>query len=254
MGLFPLLQVLLSLLGWLLGGSTHVQEWKVQLLEMIAEQTSPAFAETVASRLDEIQANANFSGSISILTLLAFSVAFFANLEHGFSRIWQTPKESVGLFKTVRRILFYRLLTFLMMVLVVVAVMINFVINFSMELAATYVPEPINFEFVWWLSRLAASILLNAILFTAILQIVPMQKVFWRHAIQGGLLTAFLWEPGRYVLATFVISDRYTAFGVVGVFLAVLLWIFYVTNTLLMGAALVCVVSREGADAEKLEE
>ncbi len=63
-----------------------------------------------------------------------------------------------------------------------------------------------------------------------------------------------LWEPGRYLLATFVISDRYTAFGIVGAFLAVLLWIFYAVNTILFGATLVCVVGRERANAKKGEE
>lgn len=252
MALFPLILVLLSTCGWLLGGSAYVQGLEVQLLDMIAHQTSQDFADTVASQLNRIQANANFSGSISILTLLAFAVALFANLERGFSKIWQAPKASLAIARNLRQILFYRMLTFLMMLLVIVAVMINFAINLSMEIAATYVPEQFNVEYVWWSGQLAASITLNAILFAAVFQIVPRQKVLWRHAIQGGLMTAMLWEPGRYLLATFVISDRYTAFGIVGAFLAVLLWIFYVVNTILFGATLVCVVGRERANAEKL--
>lgn len=254
MALFPLILVLLASCGWLLGGSTYVQTLEVQLIDMIADQTSPNFADTVASQLNNIQASANFSGSISILTLLAFTVALFANLERGFSKIWQAPKKAFAVGKNLRQMLFHRLLTFLMMVLVIVAVMINFAINFSMELAASYIPARFNIEYVWWSGQLAASITLNAILFTAVFQIVPRQKIFWRHAIQGGLLTAVLWEPGRYLLSTFVISDRYTAFGIVGVFLAVLLWIFYVTVTILFGAALVCVVGREHRDRKEQAE
>jgi membrane protein len=251
MALFPLILVLLASCGWLLGGSNYVQELEVQLIDMIADQTSQNFADTVASQLNNIQANANFSGSVSIVTLLAFTVALFANLERGFSKIWQAPKEAFAVGKNLRQMLFHRLVTFLMMVLVIIAVLINFAINFSIEFAASYIPERFNVEYVWWSGQLAASTTLNAILFATVFQIVPRQKIFWRHAIQGGLLTAILWEPGRYLLSTFVISDRYTAFGIVGVFLAVLLWIFYVTITILFGASLVCVVGRDYKDQEE---
>lgn len=248
MALFPLILVLLASCGWLLGGSSYVQELEVQLIDMIANQTSQNFADTVASQLNNIQANANFSGSVSIVTLLAFTVALFANLERGFSKIWQAPKEAFAVGKNLRQMLFLRLVTFLMMVLVIVAVLVNFAINFSIEFAASYIPERFYVEYVSWSGQLAASTTLNAILFATVFKIVPRQKVFWRHAIQGGVLTALLWEPGRYLLSTFVISDRYTAFGIVGVFLAVLLWIFYVTITILFGATLVCVVGRDYKD------
>lgn len=248
MALFPLILVLLASCGWLLGGSSYVQELEVQLIDMIANQTSQNFADTVASQLNNIQANANFSGSVSIVTLLAFTVALFANLERGFSKIWQAPKEAFAVGKNLRQMLFLRLVTFLMMVLVIVAVLVNFAINFSIEFAASYIPERFYVEYVSWSGQLAASTTLNAILFATVFKIVPRQKVFWRHAFQGGVLTALLWEPGRYLLSTFVISDRYTAFGIVGVFLAVLLWIFYVTITILFGATLVCVVGRDYRD------
>lgn len=248
MALFPLILVLLASCGWLLGGSSYVQELEVHLIDMIANQTSQNFADTVASQLNNIQANANFSGSVSIVTLLAFTVALFANLERGFSKIWQAPKKAFAVGKNLRQMLFLRLVTFLMMVLVIVAVLVNFAINFSIEFAASYIPERFYVEYVSWSGQLAASTTLNAILFATVFKIVPRQKVFWRHAIQGGVLTALLWEPGRYLLSTFVISDRYTAFGIVGVFLAVLLWIFYVTITILFGATLVCVVGRDYKD------
>ena len=42
-----------------------------------------------------------------------------------------------------------------------------------------------------------------------------------------------------------MISERYTAFGLVGSFLAVLLWVFYGVNAILFGATVVYVAEQE---------
>jgi membrane protein len=67
--------------------------------------------------------------------------------------------------------------------------------------------------------------------------VLPPIRVLWRDAVRAGLFAACGWEMGRVVLASFVIGTRYTsAYGIVGSFLAVLLWCYYAVSIILMGA------------------
>lgn len=244
LAVFPLILVLMSVFGWLLASSTVVRDWEVQLLDFVANESSQHLADQVATQLQQIQTGANLSGPISIVTLILLSVALFVNLERAFHRIWQTSSDPAGILVNLKRILLYRLRAFLMLLGIVLIVGLNFAANISIEMIAQYVGDWVPSEKVWRWVHTGASVLLNALMFTAIFQTVPREKVFWRHAVQGGLLTAVLWELGRLLLATLVVSERYNAFGVVGVFLALLLWLFYGMNVILFGATFVRVTSR----------
>ena len=114
-----------------------------------------------------------------------------------------------------------------------------------------YITSWVKGELFSWLIQIASEVALNAVMFTGVFQIMTREKIKWVHAIYGGFLTALLWQPGRYIIATYLISERYTPFGVVGAFLAVLLWIFYGFNVLLFGGTVVCVAGKENTAASE---
>jgi membrane protein len=62
-------------------------------------------------------------------------------------------------------------------------------------------------------------------------------------------LTAAAWEIGRQLLALFIARSKYTsAYGVIGAFLAVLLWCYYAVTIILLGAEYIQVISHRGKD------
>ena len=94
---------------------------------------------------------------------------------------------------------------------------------------------------------------LNCLLFTVIYKILPKAAVRWRDAAAGGLLTALTWQIGQRVLESIVISNNYSAYGVVGSFLAVMLWMYYASAVILLGAEFVRALDvgdREPADQQ----
>lgn len=250
LALFPVILVLLSVLGWLLSSSESVQKWRTSVLDLIADRTSPEFSETVASQLDNLQQNTSWIGSIGGLTLLAFSIAFFRNLEKAFGRIWEHPREPIGIAAGMRRIIFGRLKAYLMILLLIIVVAANLIANVYLEKLGGFVTQWIHNDNFWWAAQTLEEVAFNAILFAVIYQIMTRDKVKWQHAIYGGLVAAVLWQPGRYLIATYLISDRYTAFGIVGAFWGVLLWIYYGVNTILLGATFVFISGREKFDSD----
>ena len=88
----------------------------------------------------------------------------------------------------------------------------------------------------------------NTLVFGGIYRFLSKGPVNRKTCYGTGLLVACLWEIGRIVIAHLVIGERYTALGVVGSFLGILLWIFYNILALLLGAVLVQVISAELAE------
>jgi membrane protein len=52
-----------------------------------------------------------------------------------------------------------------------------------------------------------------------------------------------IWEVGQQLLARVIIADRYSAYGVVGAFIALMLWMYYASAVVLLGGEFVRAIS-----------
>jgi membrane protein len=63
------------------------------------------------------------------------------------------------------------------------------------------------------------------------------------------MLAAVLWELGRQALTAYFLHLNYpSAYGIIGSFIAVMLWAFYASVVLLFGAEYVRVLREEAAE------
>jgi membrane protein len=56
------------------------------------------------------------------------------------------------------------------------------------------------------------------------------------------------WEIGRQLLALLIVGKSYTAYGVIGSFIVLMLWFYYASVVLLFGAEFVQVGGNSGDD------
>ena len=80
-------------------------------------------------------------------------------------------------------------------------------------------------------------------MFTIIYRVIPKRHVPWLQAIGGGLVAGVAWEIGRQLLALLIVGKSYTAYGVIGSFIVLMLWFYYAGLVLLFGAEFVQVGS-----------
>jgi membrane protein len=96
------------------------------------------------------------------------------------------------------------------------------------------------------------NLLLNFLAFTAIYKALPKPRIRWRDAVRGGIFASLLWEAGRQALAAYLLRLNYpSAYGVVGSFLAVMLWAYYASLVILFGAEYVRVIEEESREAQQ---
>jgi membrane protein len=237
LSLFPLLLLLIASLGIALRYSTGAQNARQQLLDLAAKNASPVLAEHLGKVLGQISAKAVWGGPLGLVALLLAAIGVFTQIELAFDRIWKTPSPAWrGVLAAVLNALYHRLRAFLMML---GAGLLLWAILAATIAASTFraltVQLPLG-AWVWDATEIAIGIVLFSLLFTLVYKSLPKAPVRWSAAARGGLLAGVLWEATRQVLSYLLVGEQYTAYGVVGSLIAVMLWIYIAGSILFLGA------------------
>lgn len=173
-----------------------------------------------------------------LMTLLFASIAVFVHFDDAMDHIWNVPRRGgKGFLASVRGVLVDRLRAFLMLFGVGIFAIAGFVASMSLSAIATYAGDRLPMPaWVWTLLTILAAVFLNWLLFVMVYRIIPKVAVAWPEAARGALFAAIMWEAGRRLLAAFVIGSKFGVYGVVGAFVAIMLWMFYATTILFLGA------------------
>lgn len=255
---FPLLLILISGFGVVLRSTGWGRDAQQQVLEFVSEQASPSLADRVEVALNEVQNNASFSGPVGLVSLLFAAMLIFAQFESAFDRIWNvTAKQGKGILSTVRALLWHRLRAFFMLLGVGLLMIAVFVAGMGvtgfLSLGEEVVPTPLR---LWSSLQVLVTVVFNWAMFMLIYRLLPKVPVRWSEAAKGGLLASVVWEVGRQVLAALVIGNKYSAYGVIGAFIAIMLWVYYGVLVIFLGAEYVQVLSeeRDHGNAETADE
>ena len=244
---FPLLLVLIAALG-LFFRLTHVgQDAERQVFEIISQHFSAGLEQQVRDAFAQVRAGAAYNGPLGVLALLLAAMAIFAQIERGFARIWHKETSAPsGVFASVKEIVFGRLRAFFMLLALGAVLLAIFVAGLVLSTLQRYsagvmpAADP-----VWRIAGLGLNVLLNAAVFCLLYRTLSKAQVRWREALQGGIVASTVWEIGRQILSSYLVGSRYdSAYGVIGSFIAVMLWVYYGVTVLFLGAEYVAVISQ----------
>ena len=239
--LFPLCLVLIAILGGVLRFSSQAEDAQTKLLSVVGQNAGPWLADQLSGLLQGVRTQAGLSGPIGAFALLAAAIGGFLQFDSMLDRIWRT--QGNGGVKSVWGYLwaelYNRLSAFLMLLAVAATLLIVLVANMVLAGIATNVEKLPGGHEVWEWSRFGLTVLSNTLLFTIVYRVVPKVPVRWRDAAGGGLFVAIVWLIGQRLLITFLIGSHYTAYGIVGTFIAVMLWLYYASTAVFLGTELV---------------
>jgi membrane protein len=160
-------------------------------------------------------------------------------------RIWGTSaSQERGLVAALRRALIDRLTAFLMLLGLGGLLVAVFLIDLVLTGVRFYVEQLPGGPYAWQGLQLTTTLVINALLFGALYKVLPRRKVRWREALAGGALVSVVWRLGLLVLTPFLIGEKYSAYGIVGSFIAIMIWMYYASAVVFLGAEFVQVLSR----------
>ncbi len=248
LSLFPMVLLLISGLGMFLKFTRMGQDARQQLFDVIGQQGSPIFAQTFRQVVEQFENQSMISGPTGVLAAILAAIGVFAQLDRGFDRVWRIEAvRSKSLHQTVYNVIRHRFAAFMMLLSLGAIIASVFALSMVVGQVRTLIDSEVPFlsHIIGWID-FVFTVATNAVMFTIIYRFLPKRPVRWQCAFRGGILTATIWEIGRFVLGAFFIGMRYTsAYGVVGSFIAILLWCYYAMSIIFFGAEYVQVLQRK---------
>ncbi len=243
---FPLLLVLIAGVGVFFRFTHSGADAEQAILSLVQSQLSGAARREVEHALAHVRDRSLVNGPLALLLMFLSSMAGFVQLQQAFDQIDAVPsRKQRGILAGIRMVLRERLVAFLMLCGLGVLILAVFIIGLALSATESLANELIPGAGSLWepFGRFGLALLLNVGLFTVLYHTLPRTPVRFCDALRGGILAAVTWEIGRQVLAQFLIGTKYTtAYGVVGSFIAVMLWCYYAVAVLLLGAEYLRVV------------
>jgi len=229
-------------------GTTAGRDAQERLLRVVQQQTAPVLSEQIERALSTVNSRARTSGPLGFLVLLVTSIAIFMQFESAFDKIWSIPPDRRKTWQIwVRDSLVIRLRALAILVGVGLFVILVIVISLVWATLQTTLTIPDqDLAALRWVFTVPANVGLNCLAFTCIYRLIPKEKLQWRDAIHAGAVAALLWEVGRQLLNAYLVRGNFlSAYGIIGSFLAIMLWTYYAMMIIFFGAEYVKVIGQE---------
>lgn len=237
--LFPLLLVLIAVLGFVLRFSQQMQNSQAEVLAAVQSNVSPWLADQLRHVLTGVQTNASLGGPLGLAALIFTAIGIFAQFEQILDRVWKVPVNvNPGWLQAIRDAFYDRVVAFLMLLgvgFLLLVIIVSDLVLAGIREYALRVTGGVGFGAL----QMLVTLVLYTGLFTIVYKVFPPAPVRWREALAGGLLVGLVWQVGQRLMANYLIGEHYSAYGVVGSFIAVMLWMYYSSAVVFLGAEFV---------------
>jgi membrane protein len=230
--LAPLLVILLTIAGWVVGTKAAYGQVGAQLDALFGPATAKIVVDAVRSsqRVDGL-----VSTVVSIVTLLIGASTVLTALESALARIWKAESVLPGGWRGWIRT---RLLSFAYILALGFLLLVSLTVSTGISNLRAYVMESHAAAVsVFGVVDFLASLAIVTAVFALIYRYMPARRTSWRVAVAGGALTAVLFDIGRWGVGFYLAhSTQPSAYGAAASFVALLLWLYYTAQIFLFGA------------------
>ncbi|HEY6642037.1 YihY/virulence factor BrkB family protein [Povalibacter sp.] len=230
--LAPLLIILVTLTGWIIGTDAAYANLAVQLRSLFGNGTAQILLDAMHSSQDS---DGPLATVISLVSLLVGATTVFAALETALEQIWGARAHAPrGIYGFLRA----RLLSFGF----ILAVGFLLLVSLSITTALAGIRGALAQRYEALLVAVTAvDLLVSTVLITGMIGVIyrylPARRLPWKSALIGALLTAMLFQAGRWLVGFYLgRATQPSAFGAAASFAAMLLWLYYTAQIFLFGA------------------
>lgn len=237
----PLSLLCVSIVGFFFGERAA----RGQIAAQITTATGPEAAEAIQGIIQNAhQSNAGWFGTLAgVVLLLVGASGVFGELQTALNKMWDVkPKPGRG----VRGFMRDRFLSFTMVLGIAFMLLVSLVISAALSAVGRVLAGSLpGGEALWQVVNFLLSLAVITGLFALIFKVVPDAKVSWRDASVGGFVTAVLFSIGKLLLGLYLgKSTVASTYGAAGSVVAYVVWVYYASQILFMGAEFTQVYAR----------
>ncbi len=265
--LFPLLLVMLSLAGAVLGDEDSILRQALQviggervtpeataqldanqqLFNLLSQSLSEDAARQIAETLERLNENRTQAGLIGFLLLVWTSSRAFGSLQQAFQIIWDTGEQEPpeqSFFGRVLSLVRSRLLSFALVVGCALLLLVAMLTSLVITVMSAYTQALPGDWLVWRSVQLTSSLVILTLVFMLLFKYLPGLPVAWGDVWPGAFITGGLFTLFLQVSSSYIGQSDYQSYGAVGGIMALLLWIYLSSQALFGGAEFTRVYTR----------
>ena len=237
----PVLYLTIAIAGAVLGKEFVRSELFAEAARLIGADAAAFLSEVLEAATSNRRTG--LTGLIGVVTLVFGASAVFVELQDSLNAAWEVEPRPGPLFKNLAR---KRLLSICLVLVVGFVLLVSLVLSAVLTAVGGYLARheaaPVG---VLEAGNFVLSFLLITTLFALIYRILPDAVIAWRDVLLGALVAALLFTIGKYLIGLYLgRTGIASAYGAAGSLVLVLLWVYYSSLIVLLGAEFTRVHSR----------
>ena len=228
----PVLVIIVAIAGLVFGEDAARGALSAQLTGLMGRDSADMLQNAVAAVSSK--ESGTIAGIVGLVALIVTASGVFGEMQSALNAIWKASPHGT----TVSRLIRARAVSLGLVAALGFLLLISLVISAALAALGDYLDArlPFNVSLLHAVS-FAISFLLIAVLFAAIYKILPDTPIRWRDVVVGAVVTALLFEVGKFLIGFYLGSSAVaSAYGAAGALLIVLLWTYYSVQIFLLGA------------------
>jgi membrane protein len=243
----PLLLIVIAIAGLAFGNDMARTQILNQLQGLLGEEGARAIGEMLqnASKRE----SGILASIIGFLTLLFGATGVVGQLKDALNTIWEVKEKKSG----IKGIFLGRILSLAMILAIGFLLLVSLVISASL----TALSDRLGTAAILQVFHFVISLGVVTVLFALIFKYLPDKEVKWRNVWIGAAVTSILFTIGKTLVGMYLAkSSVASGYGAAGSLVIILLWVYYNSQILFLGAEFTQVYSSLQGDQPpvRLEE
>ncbi|PXY01445.1 hypothetical protein DF185_08140 [Marinifilum breve] len=234
--ILPMIVILISVLGLFFGKQAVSGEIYAQMNDVLGHDAATQIQNLIKNQ--HVNHNNILTTCIGFLTLALSASGMFTQVHGAFNDIWNIkskPKSSILNYISMHFASFLILIGLFFLILISVSLN-GFLLNHANGMQKAYQLLYLYEHFV--------SVLVFSLVFAVMFKFLGDAKIHWKAIVLGGLFTSLLFTFGKVGIGMYINHSHIsTTFGSASAIAILMLWVYYTSQILFLGASFVSVCS-----------
>lgn len=234
--LLPMIIIITSLLGLFFGPQAVSGEIYGQLRDTLGHDASQQIQDIIKNQ--HTQHNSVVTSIIGFATLIFSASGMLNQIHNAFNNMWDIkakPKNSILRYLT-KHIASFSVLILLFFIILLSTTAASFLVKHSNTLDSSH--------HLLYLYEHLTSFLVISVIFALMFKLLGDAQVNWKAALAGGLFTSVLFMIGKVGVGIYIGRSHISStFGSASVLALIMLWVYYTSQIIFLGASFVKVIS-----------
>lgn len=247
--LAPVLIIVISLAGLFFGVEAAQGKVYLEMQKLIGSDAAKQIQDIIANV--QVRRNGMLGTLVGLGILIIGATGVFSEIQSSINYIWSIrAKPKKGILKFILN----RIISFSLVVSIGFLLLVSLAVNLLIELLTSrlaYQFSKFDIQLFYYLNIVVIFVVISA-LFTVIFKVLPDARISWKDSKIGAAFTAFLFIIGKFLIGFYIGNPKLgVTYGAAASVIVIMLWVYYTSIILYLGAEFTRVYSTEAGGGIK---